>query len=70
MALTFYTFHFMVISGGYLLLFLLLALLFVYKRQLIENAKWARGWHILAIITIPITYLCSAPSSLHRRYRP
>lgn len=59
-ALTFYTFHFMVISGGYLLLFLLLALLFVYKRQLIENAKWARGWHILAIITIPITYLCSA----------
>ena len=58
--LTFYTFHFMVTVGGYLLLFLLLALLFVYKPNILNKAKWAKWWHILAIITIPLTYLCSA----------
>ena len=58
--LTFYTFHFMVTVGGYLLVFLLLALLFVYKPNILNKAKWAKWWHILAIITIPLTYLCSA----------
>jgi cytochrome d ubiquinol oxidase subunit I len=58
--LTFYTFHFMVTVGGYLLLFLLLALLFVYKPNILNKAKWAKWWHILAIITVPLTYLCSA----------
>ena len=58
--LTFYTFHFMVTVGGYLMLFLLLALLFVYKPQILDKAKWAKWWYILAIITIPLTYLCSA----------
>ena len=58
--LTFYTFHFMVTVGGYLLVFLLLALLFVYKPDILNKAKWAKWWHILAIITIPLTYLCSA----------
>jgi cytochrome d ubiquinol oxidase subunit I len=58
--LTFYTFHFMVTVGGYLLLFLLLALFFVYRPNILNKAKWAKWWHILAIITIPLTYLCSA----------
>ncbi len=59
-AMTFYTFHLMVTVGGYLLLFMLVALLFVYKPKLIEGKKWARWWYILSIITIPITYICSA----------
>ena len=58
--LTFYTLHFMVTVGGYLMLFLLLALLFAYKPEILNKAKWAKWWHILAIITIPLTYLCSA----------
>lgn len=58
--LTFYTFHFMVTVGGYLMLFLLLALFFVYKPDILNKAKWAKWWYILAIITIPLTYLCSA----------
>ncbi len=58
--LTFYTFHFMVTVGGYLVVFLLLALLFVYRRQWIEGRKWAKAWWWLSIVTIPLTYLCSA----------
>ena len=58
--LTFYTFHFMATVGGYLLLFLLLALLFAYKPQILNKAKWSKWWYILAIITVPLTYLCSA----------
>ena len=50
----------MVTVGGYLLLFLLLALFFVYKPDILNKAKWAKWWYILAIITIPLTYLCSA----------
>ncbi len=59
-ALTFYTFHLMVAVGGYLMLFMLLALVLAYKRQWLEKARWARWWHTLAIVTIPLTYLCSA----------
>lgn len=58
--LTFYTFHLMVTVGGYLMVFMLLALVFAYKRQLLEKARWAKWWHMLAIATIPLTYLCSA----------
>ncbi|MBR1804461.1 MAG: cytochrome ubiquinol oxidase subunit I [Muribaculaceae bacterium] len=58
--LTFYTFHFMVTVGGYLVAFLLLALLFAYKPKLIEGKKWTKPWWWLSIITIPLTYLCSA----------
>ncbi|MGM9868572.1 MAG: cytochrome ubiquinol oxidase subunit I [Sodaliphilus sp.] len=58
--LTFYTFHVMVIVGGYLAVFMLVALVLAYKRELMEKAKWARWWHLLAIVTIPLTYLCSA----------
>lgn len=54
--LTFYTFHFMVLAGGYLLAFIIVALVLAYKR----NIKWGKWWNILAIATVPITYLCSA----------
>ena len=33
---------------------------FNYKPEILNKAKWAKWWHILAIITIPLTYLCSA----------
>ncbi len=57
--LTFYTFHAMVILGGYLLLFLVASLLLAYKRELFEKARWSTLFQRLAIITIPIVYLCS-----------
>lgn len=57
--LTFYTFHIMVTLGGYLLVFLLASLALAYKRQLFEKAKWAKWFQYLAIITIPIVYICS-----------
>ncbi|MBR6284765.1 MAG: cytochrome ubiquinol oxidase subunit I [Muribaculaceae bacterium] len=58
--LTFYTFHLMVTIGGYLVAFLLLALLFVYRRKWIDGRKWTKAWWWLSIVTIPLTYLCSA----------
>ena len=57
--LTFYTFHLMVTIGGYLVAFLLLALLFVYRRKWIDGRKWTKAWWWLSIVTIPLTYLCS-----------
>ena len=39
---------------------MILALVFAYKRQLLEKERWAKWWHMLAIATIPLTYLCSA----------
>ena len=58
--LTFYTFHLMVTVGGFLVAFLLLALLFAYKPKLVEGKKWTKAWWWLSIITIPLTYVCSA----------
>jgi cytochrome d ubiquinol oxidase subunit I len=49
----------MVTVGGYLVVFLLLALLLVYKPQLLKP-RLAPWWYWLSIITIPLTYLCSA----------
>jgi len=55
-ALTFYSFHTMVILGGYLLLFMLLALWMVYKRP-----AWLANRVVLWIgmLTIPVVYVCS-----------
>lgn len=58
--LTFYTFHLMVTIGGYLVAFLLIALIFAHKPQLAEGKKWSKLWWWLCIATIPLTYLCSA----------
>lgn len=58
--LTFYTFHFMVTIGGYLLLFMALVVFFEYRKKLTDMTRWAKWWHYLAILTVPLTYLCSA----------
>ena len=57
--LTFYAFHIMIIIGSYLLVFFAIILLLVYKKSL---TKWltANRWvQILAIITIPLAWICS-----------
>ena len=58
-AITFYAFHIMVILGSYLLAFFALVLLLVYKKSLtkwIIDNKWVQ---IVAIITIPLAWICS-----------
>ena len=55
-ALTFYSFHTMVILGGYLLLFFLAVLWMVYRKQSLLGRRWIQ---ILGMLTIPIVYVCS-----------
>ena len=58
--LTFYSFHFMVTIGGYLVLFFIVVLLLLYKPKWIPaKQKFAKAGYWLAIITIPLTYMCS-----------
>jgi len=58
--LTFYSFHLMVTIGGYLILFFIVVLLLIYKPKLIPwKDKFTKLGYWLAIITIPLTYLCS-----------
>lgn len=56
-ALTFYSFHIMVICGGYLLLFFVVVLLLVYKREKILTGKPWIQW--IAMLSIPVVYICS-----------
>lgn len=59
-SLTFYSFHFMVTIGGYLVLFFIVVLLLLYKPKWVPGKdKFAKLGYWLAIITIPLTYLCS-----------
>lgn len=54
-ALTFYSFHIMVLAGGYLLLFLFVALFAVYKKPgWMENrvARW------IGMLSIPVAWIC------------
>ena len=51
--LTFYMFRVMVILGGYFILFFLIVLFLVYKRDL-SKLRWM---HLVAIWTIPLGYL-------------
>ncbi|MCM1254900.1 MAG: cytochrome ubiquinol oxidase subunit I [Duncaniella sp.] len=53
---TFYAFHIMVLSGGYLLLFLLITLLSVYRYPDLWKRRW---WQWLAILSIAIVWICS-----------
>ncbi|MDE6480183.1 MAG: cytochrome ubiquinol oxidase subunit I [Muribaculaceae bacterium] len=55
-ALTFYSFHIMVIAGGYLLLFLIVALFIVYKKPTWFDTRLAR-W--IGILSIPVVWICS-----------
>ncbi|MBR1935376.1 MAG: cytochrome ubiquinol oxidase subunit I [Muribaculaceae bacterium] len=58
--LTFYSFHFMVAAGGYLLVFLFVVLAMLYKPQWFKRLRKLEKWgYYLAILTVPITYLCS-----------
>lgn len=59
-ALTFYTFHIMVILGGYFILFFIL-LLFLLKSDSkgkfkLESGKW---FLLLAMLSVPLVYICS-----------
>lgn len=55
-ATTFYMFRIMVMLGGYLAAFFILVLFAAYKKTWLERWWWLQ-W--LAIITIPLAYLCS-----------
>ena len=58
--LTFYSFHFMVTIGGYLVLFFIVALLLLYKPKWVPGKKKLKKLgYWLAILTIPLIYLCS-----------
>ncbi len=53
--MTFYSFHIMVILGGYFILFLLLCWWFA-KKNLIEKKKW---FIFIAIVSVPLVYICA-----------
>lgn len=55
-ALTFYAFRVMVISGGYLLLLFIVIIILLYRKSIILERKWFT-W--LGILSIPIVYICS-----------
>ncbi len=50
----FYSFHIMIILGGYFLLFFIFILVLSYKEKL-QNLKWVL-W--IAVLTIPLGYVC------------
>ncbi|MGN0212246.1 MAG: cytochrome ubiquinol oxidase subunit I [Muribaculaceae bacterium] len=55
--LVFYSFHIMVILGGYFMLFFVLVLFFVYKKEhLLTANRWIQ---LIAIISIPLVWICS-----------
>ena len=59
--LTFYTFHIMVTIGGWLLLFLPLTIYISYRKPQWLTVKIARirVFPVLALLTLPLTYICS-----------
>ena len=57
--LTFYAFHIMVILGSYVLVFLMLMLFMIHKKQGFEAKPWGDKLHYLAIASIPLVYICS-----------
>ena len=54
--ITFYSFHIMVILGGYLLAFFVLVVWAVYRKQSWLRYRWA-AW--LGMLTVPVVYVCS-----------
>lgn len=54
--LTFYSFHIMVMAGGYLMLFMIVMLVIVYKRRQLFDKKWLL-W--ICMLTIPVVWICS-----------
>ena len=54
--MTFYSFHIMVIAGGYLLLFFVIVVFTSHK----GNRIWEKGWwQWIAMLTIPVVWICS-----------
>ena len=54
--MTFYSFHIMVLAGGYLLLFFILGVISSARRGRLWEKKW---WQWTAILTIPVVWICS-----------
>lgn len=54
--LTFTMFRIMVILGSYFLLFYAVALLLVYRKNLIDRAKW---FYWVAMLSVPLMWICS-----------
>ncbi len=55
-ALTFYSFHIMVLAGGWILAFYVLVLFALYIRPKWLEARWLQ---ILAFVSVPIVWICS-----------
>lgn len=55
-AITFYSFHIMVILGGYLFLFFLIILWAVYRKKEWLGNRWIQA---IGMLSIPIVYVCS-----------
>lgn len=55
-ALTFYSFHIMVMAGGFLLLVLLAGLWGAYKRTDLWQQRW---WQWVAMLSVAIVWICS-----------
>ncbi len=55
-ALTFYSFHIMVLLGGYLLVFFLLMIFVSYRSTVMLEKSWL---HWVGIISIPLVWICS-----------
>lgn len=53
---TFYSFRIMVVLGSYFLLFLLVALFAVYKKEWLQRHKWMQ-W--VAMASVPFMWICS-----------
>ena len=55
-AMTFYSFHIMVMTGGYLLLFFIIAVFSSLKGSRLWEKRW---WQWVAMLTIPVVWICS-----------
>lgn len=53
---TFYSFRVMVILGSYFLLFFIVALFAVYKKDWLQRHKWLQ---IVAMVSVPFVWICS-----------
>lgn len=58
-AITFYAFHIMVILGSYLFLYFIIIMILSYKNSLKKHLIQNKWLHIIAIVSIPIVWICS-----------
>ena len=54
--ITFYSFHIMVLAGGYLTLFIAIALWSAYKRRRLWETRW---WQWVAMLSVAVVWICS-----------